>query len=136
MQEDNYLTGRQTRKELWAGIVLFVLVFMLGNLLASDKLAYTLGLLLGGAMAIGLVGHMHSSMERALLYDEDTAKKKVKLSSVLRMLFMAIALATAALLPEYLSVAGVFLGILSLKFSAYLQPLTHKVLQNFINKGR
>ncbi len=136
MQEDNYLTGRQTRKELWIGVVLFVLVFMLGNLLAENKLAYTLGLLLGGGVAIGLVGHMHSSIERALLYDEETAKKKVKLSSVLRMFIMAAALAVAALLPEYFSVLGAFLGILSLKFSAYLQPLTHKVFLKFIIKGR
>ena len=136
MQEDNYLTGRQTRTELWSGVVVFVLIFLLGNLLAENKLAYTLGLLLGGGIAIGLVGHMHGSIERALLYDEETAKKKVKLGSLLRMLVMAVGLAVAALLPEYFSVAGVFFGILSLKFSAYLQPLTHKVIQKIFNKGR
>ena len=42
----------------------------------------------------------------------------------------------ALLLPKWFSIFGVALGVLSLKFSAYLQPLTHKVLQNFINKGR
>lgn len=136
MQEDNYLTGRQTRKELWTGIVLFVLIFMLGNLLFERKLAYTCGLLLGGAVAIGLVGHMHHTLERALLCDEDTAKKKVQLGSVIRLIFMAAALCAAVLLPEYLSVAGVFLGMLSLKFSAYVQPLTHKVFLKFIIKGR
>ena len=82
MQEDNYRTGRQTRLELWIGIVLFVLLFLLGNLLAERKLAYTLGLMLGGGVAVGLVGHMHNSIERALLYDEETAKKKVKHGSM------------------------------------------------------
>ena len=136
MQEDNYRTGRQTRLELWIGIVLFVLLFLLGNLLAEKKLAYTLGLMLGGGVAIGMVGHMHGSIERALLFDEETAKRKVKIGAFVRMLFMVVALAVAALLPEYFSVIGVFLGILSLKFSAYVQPLTHKVFLKFIIKGR
>ena len=101
MQEDNYLTGRQTRKELWIGIVVLVLVFMSGNFLAENKLAYTLGLLLGGGIAVGLVGHMHSSIERALLYDEETAKKKVRTGSFLRMVIMVVGLAVAALLPRH-----------------------------------
>lgn len=136
MQEDNYLTGRQTRKELWVGIVLFVLIFMLGNLLVQNKLAYTLGLLLGGGVATGMVAHMYGTLERALLFDEETVKKKVRTGSVIRMLFMVGALVLPVFFPDYLSVAGVFFGILSLKFSAYVQPLTHKVFLKFIIKGR
>lgn len=136
MENDSYVSGRQTRKELWTGIVLFVLILMLGNLLAENKLTYTLGLLLGGAIAAGMVWHMYSSIERALLYEEETIKRKVKEGACLRMLVMAAGLVAAVLLPEVFSVLSVFLGILSLKFSAYLQPLTHKVLLNLKSKGR
>ena len=136
MLKDDDRTGRQTRNELWIGIVVFVALFMLGNLLTEKKLPYTSGLLLGGGVAVGMVGHMYGSIERALLYEEETAKKKIRFGSILRMVVMAVALATAVLLPEYLSVLGVFFGIISLKFSAYVQPLTHKVFLKFIFKGR
>ena len=79
---------------------------------------------------------MYRSLEQAMLYDGETATKKVQKGAILRYVFMLAGLAAALLLPEYISVIGVALGVLSLKFSAYLQPLTHKVLQNFINKGR
>ena len=79
---------------------------------------------------------MYRALTRAMLYDEETAAKKVQKGTILRYLFMFGGLVAALLLPEYISVIGVAIGVLSLKFSAYLQPLTHKVLQNFINKGR
>jgi hypothetical protein len=79
---------------------------------------------------------MHHSLELAMLYDAENATKKMQKGTFLRLLLMVAALAAALLLPQWISVIGVALGVLSLKFSAYLQPLTHKVLQNFINKGR
>lgn len=127
---------KQTLYELIAGIVLFLILFLLGNILVSNRIAYTLGLLLGGIIAGVMSAHMYRALEQAMLYDEDTAAKKVQKGSILRVLFMIAGLVAAMLLPRWISIVGVALGMLSLKFSAYLQPLTHKVLQNFINKGR
>lgn len=131
MQEE-----KRTLYELFAGIVVCLIVFLLGNLLVSNKLAYTLGLLLGGGIALLMSGHMYSSISEAVLYDKETAEKKVKFSSFIRMVFMVAALVAAALLPKYISLVAVVLGISGLKFSAYLQPLTHKVFNKFIHKGR
>lgn len=128
--------GKQTRTELITGVIVFFVVFLIGNLLAVHKTAYTLGLCLGAVVAVFMVLHMYATLERAMLYDQDTAKKKIRLASMLRMVIMVAALAIAAIIPGYLSIFGVLLGILSLKFSAYVQPLTHKVFLKFIIKGR
>lgn len=128
--------GKQTLYELLVGIVVCLMVMLVGNLFVSNYLAYNLGLLIGGVIATGMSVHMHHSLWKATLYDEETAAKKVRNSSLLRMFFMLGGLAAAVLLPQWISILGVALGILSLKFSAYMQPLTHKVLNKIINKGR
>lgn len=127
---------KQTLQELLIGIVIFSVLFLLGNIFASNRLAYTLGLVLGSLIAAVMSGHMYHAMEEAMLYEEDAAAGKVKKGSLFRGLLMMAGLAAALLLPEWFSILGVIFGVLSLKFSAYLQPLTHKVLQKFLNKGR
>ena len=127
---------KQTLWDLIVGILFFVFLFMFGNLLANNPLAYTLGLVLGGIASIGMTIHMYSSLQKAVLYDSENAQKKVQKSSLFRMAFMLIVLGVCVILPQYISLIGVALGILSLKFSAYLQPLTHKVLKKIRNKGR
>ena len=127
---------KQTLWDLIVGILFFVLLFMIGNLLVENHLAYTLGLMLGGIYSVGMTTHMYSSLQKAVLYDSENAQKKVQKGSLIRMVFMLIILIISAILPQYISFIGVALGILSLKFSAYLQPLTHKVLKKIRNKGR
>ena len=127
---------KQTLWDLIVGILFFVILFMLGNFLVENHLAYTLGLILGGADSVAMSVHMYSSLQKAVLYDKKTAQKKIQGSTLFRMVFMLIILVVSALLPQYISFIGVALGILSLKFSAYLQPLTHKVLKKIRNKGR
>lgn len=127
---------KQTLYELLAGVILCFILFLLGNIFTENRIAYTLGLLLGCIIAAVMSGHMYHALEQAMLYDSETAAKKVQKGTFLRFLLMVAALVAALLLPKWISIIGVALGVLSLKFSAYLQPLTHKVLQNFINKGR
>lgn len=127
---------KQTLWELIIGTLACILVFMLGNLLVKNQLAYTIGLILGGAVCVGMSFHMYSSLQKAVLYDRENAEKKVRIGSLIRMVFMVIALVLSVTLPQYISLFGVAFGILSLKFSAYLQPLTHKVLKKIRNKGR
>ena len=127
---------KQTLYELLAGIVLCLIFFMLGNFFASNHVAYTLGLLVGGGIAGVMSAHMYHALQQAMLYDEETAAKKVQKGTILRVLLMMAGLVAALVLPQWISVVGVALGVLSLKFSAYLQPLTHKFLQKFIDKGR
>lgn len=127
---------KQTLLELFAGIALGIVLLLPGNLLTDNKLAYSLGLLLGGVTAVIMSSHMYASIGEAILYDQKTAEKKIKFASLLRMFLMIAALIAAALLPNIFSFLAVVLGISTLKFSAYLQPLTHKVFNKIFNKGR
>ena len=131
MQEE-----KRTLYELIAGIVVCFVAFLSGNFFVSNHLAYTLGLILGCIIAGVMSAHMYNVLQQATLYDEKTAARKVQKGSIIRTFLMLAGLVAALVLPEWISIIGVALGVLSLKFSAYLQPLTHKVLQNFINKGR
>ena len=127
---------KQTLYELITGVVLFFILFLIGNIFLENRTAYTLGLLLGCIIAGVMSGHMYHSLQQAMLYDAETATKKVQKGTILRFLLMIVSLAAALVFPDWISIIGVALGVLSLKFSAYLQPLTHKVIQNFLNKGR
>ena len=127
---------KQTLYELLAGVIFCFILFLAGNIFVSNRIAYTLGLLIGCIIAGVMSGHMYHALEQARLYDEETAAKKVQKGTVRRFLLMIAGLAAALVFPKWISIISVALGVLSLKFSAYLQPLTHKVLQNFINKGR
>ncbi len=127
---------KQTMKELLIGIAFFSILFLAGNFFASNKLAYTLGLVLGSLIAAIMSGHMYHSIEEAMLYEEDAASRKVKIGAIFRGFLIMAGLAAALLLPQWISLLGVIFGVLSLKFSAYVQPLTHRVLQKILNKGR
>lgn len=127
---------KQTLYELLAGVIFCFILFLAGNIFVSNRIAYTLGLLIGCIIAGVMSGHMYHALEQAMLYDEETAAKKVQKGTVIRFVLMIGGLAAALVFPKWISVISVALGVLSLKFSAYLQPLTHKVIQNFINKGR
>lgn len=130
---------REEKKTLWElliGIIVCFLLFLPGNFFVSNPLAYTSGLVLGGMIAALMSIHMYHVLQQAMLYDEDTAAKKVQKGTILRVFLMVAGLVAALLLPEWISIIGVALGVLSLKFSAYLQPLTHKFLKKFIDKGR
>ena len=127
---------KRTLYELLAGIVVCLILFLLGNFFVSNHLAYMLGLVLGGGIAAFMSIHMYHALQKAMLYDAETAAKKVQKGTIVRVLLMMAGLAAALLLPQWISIIGVALGVLSLKFSAYLQPLTHKFLEKFIDKGR
>ena len=130
---------REEKKTLWElliGIIVCFLLFLLGNFFVPNPFAYTLGLVLGGMIAALMSIHMYHVLWQAMLYDEDTAAKKVQKGTILRVFLMIAGLVAALLLPRWISIIGVALGVLSLKFSAYLQPLTHKFLKKFIDKGR
>ena len=123
---------KATLYELLFGIVLFSAASLLVNLFISRRLVYSLGT----AIAVFMLFHMYSVLKRALRYDKDTAAKKVRVAALLRMAVMVAGVMLAVLLPEVFSFVGVLLGVLTLKFAAYLQPLTHKFFNKILSKGR
>ncbi|MBP5249490.1 MAG: hypothetical protein J6Z46_05740 [Lachnospiraceae bacterium] len=134
--------GRRTLFELMAGIVLLDLIALIGNIFikngnafVKNRLAYTLGIILGMTVALLMALHMYKTLEKAILCDKERAKSKTRLAAFLRMLMMVASLAAAALFPDYISIIALMIGILAMKASALMQPLTDKFVLKILSKG-
>lgn len=122
---------KQTNKtllELMIGIVVSAaLVEALSILIAGFSREFTSGLWIGAATAIGLAAHMYRSIARALDMQPDEADKYMRRAYLIRT--AAILLAAGAVTFFKLGyVMATFVGVFCLKFGAFLQPLTHRVL--------
>lgn len=121
---------KRTLLELLAGIVLSGTAFcLIGLLFVKDKAGHTVGILLGIVIASAMAIHMAYSLDRALEWDEEHARSAIWKSYVLRYAAVAAAMGLVA----YTGIGNVvscFVGIMSLKAAAYMQPRLHK----FCNK--
>lgn len=112
--------------ELITGILVFsVLCQLAGLLLPFDKSRFALGLWSGGLMACILAVHMWKSLNKAFLCDEKTAARIMSGGYLVRYLLTAAYLVFLFYTGVGYVLAG-FLGVMSLKAGAYLQPLIHK----------
>lgn len=119
----------ETLKDLIIGIVLcMVVVCIIGALVTDNKLSFIFGELLGSIIAIMLAIHLNASISRALDMNEEGAAKYTKKMAILRLIIMGCAVVVALTFPEIFNLIGTLLGILGLKISAYLQPLTNRFI--------
>lgn len=126
----NHNDGRQTLSELILGVVIAAIIIIIGGTILSDhKLPFTIGMLLGVFVAIVMTVSMYRSLDKSLEMDTEKAVGYMKRSVILRVLFLIGAIAIAIIASKYISIIGVIIGILCLKLSAYLQPLTHKLFK-------
>lgn len=129
---------RMTFWDLIIGITLFSTVFsVIGGIVAENKPAFVLGVVFGGAVAAGLCFHMYKTLEVTLDMDEEGAVRRARAMTGVRMLIMAAAVFVAIQFPEKISIIGAVLGILTLKFAAFIQPLMRKsITKKIFDKGR
>lgn len=134
---EDALNAAETVRDMAVGLVFLALVFAaVGSVLSGkDWYRFALGVLLGAVAAGLMLRHLYAAVDRALDMDAERATKYMKKSATLRILMAGAALAVGAFFPAIFHMFGVFMGVLCLKFTAYLQPLTHKVLK-FLSKGR
>lgn len=97
-------------------------------LIFFDRPLYrSLGLLVGAAGAIAGAAHMEHSIIKSCSYDEEGAMKVMRSGALTRfgvaLLFIAIAGYT-----EFADPICLFIGLLSLKISAYAAPFTMKLI--------
>ena len=115
--------------ELLIAIIVCGVTFeAVGVWLVADKMGYSTGLLIGVLIALVMAVHMAWVLDMAVGLERGEAEKKIRLHSILRYLFVMIMLA----IVMYTGIANPlasFLGVMSLKVAAYLQPITHKVMQ-------
>ncbi len=135
--EEDAMNAKETVRDMALGLVLCAMVFAAAGSLfmLREWYRWVLGVALGAAAAGLMLWHLYVSIDRALDMDADSATRYMKKSAIKRILIAAAVFAIGACFPKVFHVFGVLAGVLSLKFTAYLQPLTHKAI-NYLNKGR
>ena len=132
MKEKNSLLERlrgknRTVLEMELGILaIFVLSQVVSVIFPGDRLARAVSLLIGSVAAALAVLHMYRTLDRALDLDEKNASKAIYQGYLVRYLAAAVILLGTALIQS-LNPLLTFWGYMSLKLTAYLQPLTHKL---------
>lgn len=112
--------------ELWIGIFFVGLVLQFSGMwFAENKVLYTVALWIGIVLALVTVVHMYRTLDRALDLGAG-AQKAVTVANMVRYACIVIVF-VIVLLSKVLNPLITFLGIMSLKVAAYLQPFTHKI---------
>lgn len=113
--------------------MLFGIVCQLaGMFFTQSKGWYTVSLWLGIAFSLAAVIHMARTLDRALPMGE-AAAKVITRGYLFRYIMIIIAMVAAAL-TKVLNPLIVFLGYMSLKVTAYIQPFTHKLLNRLFHE--
>ncbi len=122
--------GKQTFRDLLVGIVLFGLLFVLiGIIWPSSKLEYYLGLAIGLCVAVAMIYDIYLSLQKGLSMEGERANNYFRKKVIVRIGFILVIL-LVALFVDNIQLISVVFGILTLKFAAYIQPLTHKFFKN------
>jgi hypothetical protein len=116
------------------GIIALGILFQLGSVFfPGSRLERAVSLLLGSVLAGVAVLHMYRTLDRALDLDAGDAQKAIYKGYVLRYVFFALVLVLSAL-TGWINPLLIFLGYMTLKFTAYLQPLTHKLCNRIFHE--
>lgn len=131
---------QQARRTLWGliGGVIFsgCILGCLGTWLFEDsRLQFALGTVLGTLTACGIAVHMYVTIDKALDMAPEAAVNYSRWMAIVRIGLMGIPVVVALLLPSYLHVLGVFLGLLGLKAGAYLQWGILKLIEKKKKEG-
>lgn len=108
-------------------ILFSLIVEIIGILLMSNKLSFTMGLLFGLVFSILKLKLMQNTIEKAVQMPEGKAQKYTNVQYMIRYVLTGIVLLVAALEPS-VDLLGVFFGLFSMKVGAYMQLfITKKV---------
>ena len=127
----------ETLFDLIFGCIVYSIVFeAIGLLVVENKGSYSLGLLLGTAVAIGLSVSMYKSLNNCLVMTEHQARRNMVFSTLLRAVVILLA-AWIGMRPGYFSFPGIIIGILGLKISAHFHAYTNVyITKKLYKKGR
>ena len=133
--------NNRTLTELFIGIGIFTILCQTAFIIScpftdvykNHVFYYSSGLFIGALVATGCAFHMSRSLNVALSFDSDSASKIVRKDSILRYAVIAIILGVMMIL-DIASPLSAFLGIMGLKFGAYLNPVAKKILNGFIGE--
>lgn len=121
-QEDKKLIG--TMVILMAAYTLIASIPTL--IFSKDRLGNELGLVIGLGMGVAMLFHMHAVTVRSFYYEGNKKALFIR-NSILRYVFVGGLLAAAGL-TGFVNPLFMLIGMLSLKVSAYLQPVVSKIV--------
>ena len=114
-------------KELFLEILIQgVIIQVIGFFLVKDRALFSLGLWIGIICSLAMAAHMEWALVTGMDMGEG-AKGHIIKHSVIRYAVVFIIFALLAYFLKY-AVVPCFLGIMTLKVAAYLQPFTHKII--------
>ena len=115
------------------GQLLFGIVCQLvGAFFVKEQGWYAASLWLGIVFSLVACKHMADTLDRALQQGENAAKIITR-GYIFRYVMILLVLVISAM-TEVLNPLVVFLGYMSLKVTAYLQPFTHKLLNRLFHE--
>ncbi len=116
----------ETFLDLVIGILLCGVVSgILGMIITRGDFLYLLGTLIGVLAAIGMMIHMMVSIQRAVEMDAHQAGRYMVKCAVIRYFVMLLILIPGIKL-SFVCFLGIFIGLISSKFSAFLQRFIHQ----------
>ncbi|MDE6889565.1 MAG: hypothetical protein K2P45_13170 [Eubacterium sp.] len=122
--------------ELLLGILLYGIVIQVAGIwFAEDKLHYSSGLWIGILTAMGMAYHIARIIAETIdCVDAHKARIQITAKGILRYAAVVIVF-TVTMYFDLGNLITLFLGVMGLKISAYLQPSLHKVLIRVTGKG-
>lgn len=119
--------------ELWLGILFTgLLVQFIGMWFVESKLFYSVALWIGIVLALLTVYHMCRTLDRVLDLG-DGAQKAATKANLIRYGCIIIVF-VIVMLTHVLNPLITFLGLMSVKVAAYLQPFTHKLCNKIFHE--
>ena len=122
------VTMKDTLLEMMLIMVLWGILVELGGVFwISGQLSYTLGVLIGTALALGSAFHLSWCINRSLEYGSHAKAKSV--SWALLRYFVIVGVFALMIFAKIANPIAAFIALMGLKVSAYLQPLTHRMIE-------
>lgn len=135
-EREEMAEAEETVRDLYFGCVVICLPCFFGMFLAPQPLRYGLSLAGGCLVALCMLRDMYRTIEQVLMLEPYQAERYAKKRAVLRYFLMLAFLAVVGYRLGTSAVIGGIVGIFSMKFSAYLQPLMRKLRVMIMRKGR
>jgi len=116
-------------------ILFSLIVEIIGILLVSNKMSFTIGILFGLIFSILKLNLMKNTIKKAVMMPEGKAQKYANVHYMIRYILTGVVLLVAALEPS-IDIVGVFFGLLSMKVAAYMQIFMDKRNEVKANSGK